>query len=444
MRRDALQLGWLVGIFALFVSTVSCGGSTSTQRDDNGASGGHDDVGDRDRNDDSDVHDDGGDGGGDAGSGGDGTLVAVNDGDEDANGGAAPAPTPRPAAPERTFKTSEKPEKMSEFLEKPAKQAVKDKEWALAVSLYRGLVAARGKAGDDALELAKAWNLAKQYEEAARVYEEFAAVTTDGEKRRDALQEVVRLRDFEDPFQRDFVANHATKEAKEAFSRGRKAQKKKKWGDALLYFEMAGALDPSLAGVIREIGTTYGRLGAKDEKLKFLLDYLWRSPMGPFSDEVRKDIKQMKKTKELGYLNVVSKLACEEVWVVGQRVTKKLPIKKLSLAPGRYKWLCFAGKYGMAYFKEVDIEAGKTATLEFYWAILVNALENPWGRIVIEDARAKGVLRDVGIQVTEYGIIVPADGSALQMQLKGPTGAVLETRFPRIATGTREVVKWSK
>ena len=140
-------------------------------------------------------------------------------------------------------------------------------------------------------------------------------------------------------------------------------QKKKKWADALIYYKMASAIDPTLNGPVREIGTSYGKLGATEEKVKFLRDYLWRSPMGAFSKDVRKELKKMKRTKELGTLTVKSKLPCDELWVVGQFVKRKLPIKKLLMAPGRYKWLCFSPKYLMADFEEVTDEAGKHATL---------------------------------------------------------------------------------
>jgi hypothetical protein len=97
----------------------------------------------------------------------------------------------------------------------------------------------------------------------------------------------------------------------------------------------------------------------------------------------------------------------------------------------------------MALFDEVVVEAGKTATLEFHWAILVNGLAKPWGRIRLEKARDKGTLMDLGLEAKELGIEVPKDGSALEMHLVDPRGSV-EKSFVRIAPGERKVVKWKK
>ncbi|RMH36836.1 MAG: hypothetical protein D6689_21750, partial [Deltaproteobacteria bacterium] len=349
------------------------------------------------------------------------------------------SPAPRTAP---RFPTTRPPAELSEFLVKPAERAMEQKRYARAVSLYSGLRAARGDADPSALQLAKAWNLANQYEEAARVYEAFARATTDLEKRDYALEQVARLREFQNPFQREYRPDYARKEATIAYKRGRKAFARKQYGDALLYYRMALAIDPTLNGPVREIGRTYAKLGAKDEAARFYLDYLWRSPAGPFAKEVVAELKKLGKADELGTLTVDSKLPCDEVWVEGQLVRRKLPIKNLPVAPGRYTWLCFSARYAMAYFEQVDVKKGEHAHLEFHWAVVVNELENPWGRIVVENARQRGTMMDLGLEVKELGIVVPADGSALRMLLKDPTGAVVEERFVRIASGSRYVVRW--
>jgi len=449
-----LQRAWCLGVLAVVVA-VACGGSNAAQRSGDssstGVSSADSDVGGGAQADDSDGADrDGGDAK-PADDPTDGLAGGVDDGtdapDDGTDGTGGPADTTPAAAPEQEdarFKTSETREKMSEFLVKPAEAAMKDSDYALAVSLYSGIVAARGKGDPAALQLATAWNLQRQFDEAARVLDEFAAAAKDAKARSDARERAAALRDRENPFAMVARPAYARKQAVDAFKLGRKAQNKKKWADALVYFKMASAIDPTLAGPVREIGTCYGKLGATEEKVRYLLDYLWRSPMGSFAADVRKELKKMKRGKELGTLSVNSKLACDEVWVVGQYVKQKLPIKNLEMAPGSYKWLCFAPKYAMAYFESVTVEAGKHADLEFHWAIIVNKLDNPWGRISIQDVRNMNAMKYLGIETEEVGILVPKDGSALKMELRDPKDVLQETRYVRIPSGTREVVKWKK
>ena len=440
MSRASIRVAELVGMLAL-LSVLSCGGSSATQRDDESPKDEVGDVGGGESAADSDAQDDappGDDALADEGPAGDPVENVGVEGDDavPATGGATST---------RKFKTSESPEKMSEFLVKPAKEAMKGKKYPNAISLYAGLVAARGKGDDAALELGKAWNLEAQLEEAARVFDDFAAHTRNDKKRIFAQDEAERLREFEEPFQRTFAPDYAKQQAVEAFGLGRKAQKKKKWADALFYFEVAGAIDPTLNGVVREIGASYSKLGANDDATNFYLDYLWRSPVGKFTKDILKELKKLKKTGELGYLNVQSKLPCDEVWVEGQ-LAQKLPIKKLAMAPGKFTWLCYSGRYGMAYFESIVVEKGKTKTLEFAWAILVDDLKNPYGRIFLEDARRPGVLKYIGMdpQYSDHGVVVPKDGSALKMHLKGLNGAVIEERFVRIKPGDKLVVTWKK
>ena len=336
------------------------------------------------------------------------------------------------------FKTTESREKMSAFLVKPATAAAKARDNARAVSLYSGIVAARGKGDPAAFKLAEAWQLSFQFAQAIRVYEDIAANST-GTVRRRAQTRADELRTRPNPFQRQFRAKWARKEATEAFKLGRAAAKKKRWADALVYYRMASALDETLNGPIREIGATYLKLGAGKEATSFYLDYLWRSPMGSFSEDVRK---QLKKKKVLGFLNVRSKLPCDELWIEGQLVRKrKLPIKKLALAPGYYRWLCFNGQYAIEYFDETRVVAGKTTDLEFKWAVIVNGLAKPWGRIVIENPRS-GKMIDLGLQAKQLGVLVAKDGRALKIQLKEPSGRVAEERFVRLQPGQKYVVKW--
>ena len=53
---------------------------------------------------------------------------------------------------------------------------------------------------------------------------------------------------------------------------------------------------------------------------------------------------------------------------------------------------------------------------------LVNKLERPYGRIALENAKAPGVMIDLGITSPEVGVPVPADGRKLRMVLKDDSG----------------------
>ena len=60
--------------------------------------------------------------------------------------------------------------------------------------------------------------------------------------------------------------------------------------------------------------------------------------------------------------------------------------------------------------------------MTFRWAIIVNQLEHPFGRIAIENPEAPGVMNDLGITSPEVGVPVPADGHKLKMVLKDDSG----------------------
>ena len=96
----------------------------------------------------------------------------------------------------------------------------------------------------------------------------------------------------------------------------------------------------------------------------------------------------------------------------------------------------------MALFEYVTVEAGKTATMSFAWAIVENRLEKPLGRIALEDPKAPGVMMDLGITSTELGVAAPVDGRKLRMVLKDDTGMRREERMVAVQPGQRIVVRW--
>jgi hypothetical protein len=110
--------------------------------------------------------------------------------------------------------------------------------------------------------------------------------------------------------------------------------------------------------------------------------------------------------------------------------------------PGEYKGLCFVPKYEMALFEYATVESGKAVTMAFRWAIVVNALERPLGRIAVENAKVPGTMIDLGITSPEVGVAVPADGRKLKLRLEDDTGTRREERETALPAGQRIVIRW--
>ena len=330
--------------------------------------------------------------------------------------------------------------KLSEFLVAPAKKAAKARDWARAIPLYQALVVARGPASAEAKQLATLWTLAGQNERAADAWAAYGNAVADKSESASSLTEARRLEGVQDPFADKLALIVLAAEAKKAFTLGRAAFANKQYGDALVYFHIGYALAPELPGFLRELGSTYDKLGATDQKREFYRRYLVQRPFGANADVVRAELAKDKDI--LGTLQVSSSLPCTELWVNRQRITGKLPDKGIIVAPGNYKGLCFNPKLEMALFEYATVEAGKPATMTFRWAIVENKLERPLGRIALENPKAPGVMIDLGITSTAVGVAAPPDGKKLKMILKDDSGVRTEERMVQIEPGQRIVVRW--
>lgn len=331
---------------------------------------------------------------------------------------------------------------LTSFLEKPAQQAAARRDFARAIALYQALATARGPGSPEARKLATLWILAGQSEEAARVLRAFAAATPDAAAKTEAEAEATRVLARPDPYAKRLELPVLTKEATRAFKQGRAAFGKKQWGDALVSFHVGYALAPDLPGFLRELGATYDKLSAADKKIAFYQAYLLRRPFGKNADDIRAELG--KQAKALGGLELSSSLPCDQIWVNAQRLPGESPKKPLALAvaPGTYKAMCLSNRYEMAIFEHATVGAGQTAKLRFDWAIVVNGLEAPLGRIAIESYQDASTMIDLGVSSRENGVGVHADGRALRMIVKDDSGARVEERSVRIRPGERYVVKW--
>ena len=342
-----------------------------------------------------------------------------------------------------TVQTKKSRPDISAFLVKPAEKAAKARDWAHAIPLYQALVVARGPGSPEQKQLATMWTLAGQNDEAAEAWSTYANAVTETKERGDALAEATRLGNAPDPFAAKLALAPLVTEAKQAFNLGRAAFSAKQYGDALVYFHIGYALAPDMPGFLRELGSTYDKLGAKDRKREFYLRYLVQRPVGANADVVRAELAPKSGDKDvLGTLLISTSMPCAELWVNRQKLTGKLPDKGLVVAPGSYKGLCFNPKYEMALFEYATVEAGKPAAMQFRWAIVVNKLEHPFGRIALENPKAPGTMIDLGITSPEVGVAVPADGKKLKMVLKDDSGLRSEERQVQVDAGQRLVVTW--
>jgi hypothetical protein len=339
-----------------------------------------------------------------------------------------------------TVATKTSRDALSKFLVAPGAKAIKARAWARAIPIYQALVVARGPGSAEQKQLATLWTLAGQNEAAAAAWSAYATATTDSKERDAAAKEALRLGSAPDPFADKLQLAAMTAEAKRAFALGRAAFKKQQYGDALVYFHMGSSLAPDLPGFLRELGSTYDKLGEGDRKREFYRRYLVSRPFGANADVVRAELAKDKDV--LGTLLVSSSLPCTELWVNRQRITGKLPDKGLLVAPGSYKGLCFNAKYEIALFEYATVEPGKPAAMTFTWAIVVNKLERPLGRIALENPKAPGTMIDLGITSAEVGVAVPADKRKLKMVLKDDAGLRSEERSVSIEPGQKLVVQW--
>lgn len=373
-------------------------------------------------------------------SGGEGAPSKAGSAPGGQPGGSTAVPAPNENELVDSVKTSQSRAKLSAFLVVTAEKHKKARAWGKAIPLYQALVVARGPASPEAEQLAKLWTLAGQNEEAVAVWRGVAAASQDEAQKTRAEAEVARLGKVKDPFADKLQLSPQPLEAKKSFALGRSSFTAKKYGDALVYFHMGYALAPDLPGFLRELGATYDKLGATDRKREFYQRYLLQRPFGSNADLVRKDLK--KSNAELGTLSVSSSLPCTELWINRQRLTGPMPQGGVAVAPGVYKGLCFVPKYEMALFEYATVAAGASAELSFRWAVIVNKLEKPLGRIAIENPKSPGVMMDLGVSSPEIGVALPPDDRKLRVQLRDDAGTRSEERFIRLEPGQRQVLQW--
>lgn len=326
---------------------------------------------------------------------------------------------------------------LATFLIKPAELAIKKRDFALAISLWRGVVAVRGDGDEAVWKLADAWKLAGRFEEAAEDLERYREAVADPAKKTKADDEIEALKARPEAFSSTFRVKPATREATEAFKRGRKFFAQKKYEEAILLFKAGYSMAPDLPGNLRELGQAYEKLGRGDEAIKFYARYLRMRPFGKNADTVRERLQKVGYTARL---TVDSAMPCEEIWMNGQPFPLKVPAKDIVVAPGYYKALCWAPKYHLAYYEDVRLQKGESGRLEFAWAVIVNQLD-PWARVIVEDSLAPGKMKDIG-SFEENGVPVPRDRRALRVVLRAGDGSKQKELLVKLEPGQKVKLEW--
>jgi tetratricopeptide (TPR) repeat protein len=350
----------------------------------------------------------------------------------------ASAPAPAPASDPHALPPARRAD-LSASLETAARKALSAREIGVAIPLYRGVVAARGPGAAAAAELARAWTIAGDYEAAIDVLDELIAAGGDADRIAAARAERARLAAARSPLSGGVKLTPPRAVARDHFKRGRAAFAAGDYKLALFHHRVGLAVDPDLPGFLRELAASYARLGDRAAMREHYLAYLRRRPVGKFAGAARQAVAG---DDRLGTLAITSSLPCDEVWLRGERLSRALPVKSLAVPAGSYRGLCVSYKFEIAYFERVDVVAGEPATLAFRWAIVENRLENPMGRIAVEDPRRPGVMMDLGITTPAVGVVVPAAKRPLRLRLRSDDGSRERTRSMVIEPGARVVVRW--
>jgi tetratricopeptide (TPR) repeat protein len=361
-----------------------------------------------------------------------------NEKDKPTKGDKAPHKTAAAGAIPEPPATGSSKEDLAAFLVKPAEAALAERKFALAISLFRGIVAIRGDGDAVVWKLAEAWTLAGEFESASEELERYLGAVTDRDEEIRARQHISELAERPKGFGgRVFEVQPATAQAGEAFKRGRKFFTGKKFPEAVLMFKAGIVMAPDLPGNYRELGEAFDKLGRSGEANDFFVRYLKIRPFGKNADTARK---RLEKAGMVGKLSVETSFPCEQVWMNRQPMPSKLPVKTMIVAPGKYKLLCYTEKFHLAHYVTVEVPKGAAAQTTFAWAVLENKLE-PWGRVVMENPENPGEMTDIGVW-TEVGVPMPSDRRALRIVMKAGDGSKNKELFLKIEPGKRIPLQW--
>jgi tetratricopeptide (TPR) repeat protein len=341
------------------------------------------------------------------------------------------------------------PGDLADFLEKPAKQAMDQRKYGRAVSIYEGIVAIRGDGDAAMLILGDAYRLNQDAASAQLVFARLRDATKDEKLRAQAVEKLDQTKNADKGFVKgQQKATPATDLAKEAFKRGRAAYAKKKYDVAALYYKAGIRMDPDLPGNYRELADALDKLGKKDEATQFFVSYLQKRPFGVNAKEVRD---RLRSTKILGTLTVKTSLPCDQILIgsadvggEGEVIDKQFLGKPIEVAPGTYRAMCANDKYALYYNEFPEVKSGQATVLSFDWAIIVVKLD-PWGHVAIENpldaASSTPAMQDIGT-MEEIGVPVPKDRRALKVRIEAGDHSKTKNDFIKLEPGKTYELKW--
>ncbi len=311
-----------------------------------------------------------------------------------------------------------------ESLSASAKGFAKKNDYPRAIPYLQGAVALSGQKPDYLLELADAFKLAGQYDEAVAEYERFLKrAPKEHPKAAYAEAEAERLVEAPRPFDAQvFRLVAADREARALFAAGQKHVKSKETEEALACFEAAAALSPDLPGPYRLIGALYGKLGQKDKERDFLLRYLRIKPEGALVPEIRE---RLGAAGLLGKVTVTASFPSDAF--INGRPIGRTPIKELPLPDGRYTLTIRNADLKFIKNTSLKVEAGKPITKDVAYAVIKMKLE-PWARVKV-GGKDLGLWDEFAMPAGEHALELRAgDGSkqkTVQLVIKGGETIVL-------------------
>jgi len=325
-------------------------------------------------------------------------------------------------------------EDLAAFLVAPAEAAVAKRQFGLAISLWRGVVAIRGEGDDASVALADAWALAGEYDEAADQLTRYAQAVKDDSKGQEARQRAIDFGERPHGFTAEPLrVVPATVQAREAVARGARLRKAGRNDDAVKLYRAAIELAPDDLAPYRALAEAYAAMGKAQESRDLLVRYLRLRPFGKQADATRR---QLADSGVLAHLTVKSSFPCDEIWVNRQRA----PRGEMVLAPGKVRLLCYSARYHFARYLDVDVPSAGRVTAQFRWAVLENRLD-PWGRVVIENPDRANAMYDVGLW-DEVGVPVPEDGRALKVMFRAGDDSRTKEQELLLAPGKRYPLRW--
>jgi tetratricopeptide (TPR) repeat protein len=302
------------------------------------------------------------------------------------------------------------------WLTRPAELAINHNQFAKAAVLYNGALALRGD--DPALHwrLAQIYTMGGQFTQAQEAYARFIKNSKAAAKISQAKAEIERLATAPAPFVSEDVATQVRQRgyAMKAAKRARKLVKRKKYRQAIRYYEAALVMDNSLVGVFRLLGTAYGKLKDRKREQAFYIRYLRLRPGGPLAAKVRRLLKGVTKLAKVTFqASFPSAVYINRLPLDGKKLT---PFKDVLMPAGTYTIILYHKAFHAARKFRLQVAESERKTVAFRFGVLIAKL-TPWARIRA-NGRDLGLWNEIGLPAGRYNLAFRSDDGTKKMTLK--------------------------